>query len=329
MPDYLMRKVLKAKYMKKTMRVLVTGGLGFIGRHLIRELVNRDHEVVVIDNLYHNQKIESFDFGRKIKFVLGDIRDLAFLEKELQGIEIVFHLAALSSIKDACENPEYCFSTNVTGTFNVLMASLKNNVGKIIFTSSREAYGNAKSLPVREDAPLNPVNLYGASKASCEHFCNVFRKNYKMNIIILRLANVYGPDDPGRNRVIPTILRKIKNGEDITINGGSQILDFVWIEDVVKVLVESINQRDNETLNVGSGRGISINDLAEMILKSSKSNVKLIMAPKVSSEVEKFVADISMAGIKPLPLEEGLKKMFKEEKISFSNTCKIDDAKSI
>ncbi|MBU3912752.1 MAG: SDR family NAD(P)-dependent oxidoreductase [Nanoarchaeota archaeon] len=311
------------------MRILVTGGLGFIGRHLVRELVNKNHEVVVIDNLHHNQKIECFSFGRNIKFVLGDIRDLALLEKELCGIEIVFHLAALSSIKDACENPKYCFSTNVTGTFNVLMAALKNKVRKIIFTSSREAYGNAKSLPVKEDAPLNPANIYGASKASCEHFCNVFRKNYKRNITVLRLTNVYGPDDPGRNRVIPTILRKIKNGEDITINGGSQILDFVWIEDVVRVLVESIDKRDNETLNVGSGRGISIKDLAEKIIKSSKSHVRLIKAPKVSNEVEKFVADISKMRIKPFPLEEGLKIMFKEYKVVSSNACEITENENI
>ncbi|MDD5012036.1 MAG: SDR family NAD(P)-dependent oxidoreductase [Candidatus Nanoarchaeia archaeon] len=291
------------------MKVLVTGGLGFIGAHLVNALVKQNHEVTVIDNLYHNQNPETFPFIEKIKFIDGDIRNFELVNQACKNIDVIFHLAALSSIKDSTENPEYCISTNVNGTFNVLKSAFQNKVKKLIFSSSREVYGNAKSLPVKENTPLNPVNIYGTSKVCGESLCNIFAKNYGINLTIFRLSNVYGPNDPGKYRVIPSFIRKIKNNEDLVINGGEQVLDFVWIDDVIKVLLDSIEKYDNEIFNIGGGKGTSIKQLAELVLSVSKSNVSIKYSPPISQEVEKFIADISKIGIIPLELEEGLKKL--------------------
>ena len=288
------------------MKILVTGGLGFIGAHLVNALIKQDHEVAIIDNLYHGQKIEDFAFIKKIKFIQGDIRNLESINQICKDVEIIFHLAALSSIKDSTQNPEYCISTNINGTLNILKSSLKNNVKKVIFSSSREVYGNAKTLPVKEETPLKPINIYGISKACNEHLCNFFSKDHGLNISIFRISNVYGKNDPGKFRVIPSFIRKIKNNEELIINGGEQILDFIWIDDVIQILSNSINKNNNKVFNIGSGKGTSINELAKLMISLSKKNIGIKYSARISQEVEKYIADISKLRIEPTPLEKGL-----------------------
>jgi len=293
-------------------KVLVTGGLGLIGRHLVAELVKKGYEVSVLDNFYHNQKLDEFEFMDKIKMITGDVRDLNMVQ-EASKVDIIFHLAALSNIRESIENPEYCFSTNVNGTFNVLTSAVKNKVKKVIFSSSREVYGNPQSLPVNENAPLNPVNLYGISKVCDEQLCALFRKQHGLNITIFRISNAYGPNDPGKSRVIPSFLRKIKSHQDLEINGGNQVLDFVWIGDVIRVLLDSIGHYDNETLNIGSGNGTTINEIAKLLLSLAGSKSGINYKPGISLEVGKYVADISRIGIKPVALKDGLTELLKKE----------------
>lgn len=289
-------------------KILITGGFGFIGRHLAKSLLENNYEVTIIDNLYHGQKIEEIPFINKVKFINGDIRDKKIVDDACKNIDIIFHLAALSNIRDSLEDPQYCFSTNAMGTFNILSSAVKNNVKKIIFSSSREIYGNSPT-PAKEESPLNPTNIYGVSKVCGEDLCNLFRKNHGLNTTIFRISNVYGPDDPGKRRVIPSFIRNIKNGNDIIINGGDQIIDFVWIEDVIKILLESINKYDGNTLNIGSGHGTTLNELVKLLISLTESKTNIKYNPKISQEVDKFIADISKININPLPLREGLIKL--------------------
>jgi UDP-glucose 4-epimerase len=291
--------------------ILITGGLGFIGRHLVTSLLDKGHNIIILDNLYHNQSPEDFKWIHSVNFIKGDIRDLETVNNATKNIDIIFHLAALSNVRESIENPDYCYSTNVTGTYNILNSAVKNNVKKVIFSSSREVYGNQSILPVKEEAKLIPINIYGATKACAEHLCEIFKRNYGLNISIFRISNTYGPGDPGKSRVIPTFIRKIKNNEEIIVNGGDQIIDFIWIDDVIKFLVDSLDKYSNEKINIGSGKGTSLNDLLDLLIKLMNKNPKIKYNHKILQEVDSYIADISKSGINPLELEQGLKKLLK------------------
>jgi len=301
------------------MKILITGGMGFIGKHLARLLLEEGHEITILDNLNNGQKAENLS---RIKFVKGDVRDAKLIEDVSNDKDIICHLAALANIRKSIENPDYCFTTNVVGTFNVLEAAKKNNVKKVIFSSSREVYGNAPAFPVKESCRIMPYNLYGATKACSEHLCNVYRQEHGLNITIFRLANVYGAGDEVEGRVIPTFIKNINNNEIIAINGGEQILDFVWIDDVTRILAEAIKEYDNETINIGSGRGTTILELAELMKDISGRDVKIAIKPPIKQEVKKFIADISRIGISPFPLEKGLR-------ILLNNALEGNNGKSI
>lgn len=290
------------------MKILVTGAAGFIGHHLANRLVELGHEVTALDNFYYSQKNL---LDRRVKLVKGDIRNLELLKSLCQNQEIVFHLAALANIRESIANPDYCFSTNVLGTFNIMQALKGSRVKKIIFTSSREVYGDAESFPVKENSPLNPINLYGVTKVCGEHIINTLSREIGISRRILRLANVYGKEDSVPGRVIPSFMKAAGEEGEIIIQGGEQILDFVWIEDVLKILLESLNDKSERTINVGSGKGITIKELASEILYlfNNKTKIKTIAPP--AQVVSKFIADIKAMRFIPLNLEDGLRKMIK------------------
>ena len=292
----------------KYKNILVTGGAGFIGSHLVNKLVKENYNITVIDNLYKGKK-ENISNINKIKFVKADIRNFDLLKDITKDQDIIFHLASQSDVRGATKNPDYSFSSNVIGTYNVLQSAKINNVKKIIFSSSREVYGNAQYLPVDEKHPINPFNLYGATKASSEHLCNIFKNNFGLNIIIFRLANVYGHNDVGR--VIPIFIDKIKNNESLPIYGGKQILDFVWIDDVINIFFDSIenNKYLNDIFNIGSGIGTSIGELSKLMIKISNKKIKIKKLPRFEEEVDNFIADIKKIGVKPIYINDGLKKL--------------------
>jgi UDP-glucose 4-epimerase len=277
------------------MKTLVTGGAGFIGSHLVKALVARDYNVCVLDNLSRGKKefIKTFLSNGQVEFIKGDVRDIEIVQKAMEGVKVVFHLAAQSSVLGAVSNIEYSFSTNVTGTFNVLRSASAAGVRRVVFTSSREVYGEALQLPVDESQPLRAKNAYGASKIACEAYCNVFMDSL-FEVPILRLANVYGTRD--RNRVIPIFIGQALQGQPLTLFGGEQVIDFIWIGQVVQVLLEAGFRADwpvDEPVNVGSGVGTSIRDLAEKILQLTQAQVKINVAAPRAPEVVHFVADNS------------------------------------
>jgi nucleoside-diphosphate-sugar epimerase len=281
------------------MRVVVTGGAGFIGSRLVdRLLAERVGEVVVLDNFVRGDRRHLAAHahragGDALRVVEGDIRDSALLHAVFDGADVVHHLAAQSNVMGAVTDVDYSFTTNVVGTFNVLQAAHSCRVKRVVFTSSREVYGEVASLPVLEAAPTNAKNGYGASKAAGELYARVFRSTYGLDVAVLRLANVYGPRD--RDRVIPLWLDAAAGGRDLLVYGGAQVLDFVWVDHVVEALVRAA--RDGvayDAVNVGSGHGTPILDLASRLLEVTGSRSRVDLRPARSVEVTRYVADVGL-----------------------------------
>jgi UDP-glucose 4-epimerase len=274
------------------MRSLVTGGAGFIGRHLIQRLLVEDSaEIRVLDNLRRGQV--STLWNNRVEFVREDIRNVSAVRAALQGVDVVYHLAAQSNVLGAIQDVDYSFQTNVVGTFNLLSTASEMNIRRFIFTSSREVYGETEDLPVRESAPLNPKNAYGASKAAGEFYCRVFAQS-GLETTVLRLANVYGSGD--RDRVIPLFIQNALGGQPLVIYGDRKLLDFVWVGDVVDALLLAQSQSlAGKTVNIGSGCGTTLTELAGRILDITGSSSPLHFAPARSVEVDRFVADIQLA----------------------------------
>jgi UDP-glucose 4-epimerase len=269
------------------MRTLVTGGAGFLGSHLVDALAAGD-EVVVLDNLRRGSlaNLRSKD----VMFIEGDIRDDAAVREAITGVEVVFHLAAQSNVIGAICDPDYSFTTNVVGTYNVLKAAAYAGVRRLVFASSREVYGEPGSIPVAEDAPLSAKNVYGASKIAGEAYCRVWQNATGLECQVLRFANVYGPRD--RDRVIPIWLERASRGEPLELYGGEQVIDFVWVGTAVQALISAVRSELGEPINVGSGMGVTLPHLAHLILEQTGSASKLNNLPARPAEVVRFVADV-------------------------------------
>ncbi|HEX8034188.1 MAG TPA: NAD-dependent epimerase/dehydratase family protein [Ktedonobacterales bacterium] len=289
------------------MSVLVTGGAGFIGTHLVAALVGAGEEVVVLDNLRRGDRAR---VPAGVHFVQGDVRDLPTLREAMRGVRYVFHLAAQSNVIGAVTDSDYSFSTNVVGTFNVLVAARDaGDIERMIFTSSREAYGEVDVLPVGEDRLLNPKNAYGASKVAGEVYCRTFQNTYGLDVSVLRLANVYGSGD--RDRVIPIWLDRALRGKDLELYGGEQVIDFVSVGQVVRALLRVAEMPlHGQPVNVGSGVGTSLRELSARVRALPGVAVGERVLPARSVEVTRFVADVTtmrrVLGLTPPddPLEE-------------------------
>jgi UDP-glucose 4-epimerase len=293
----------------KYQTILVTGGAGFIGSNLVHKLIEDNNKLIVLDSLHRGsiQNLKEYIDSKKIILIKGDIRNQHDINK-IGKVDIIYHLAAQSNVMGSVSDPDYSFSTNVDGTYNILKFASESNVKKFIFASSREVYGNAQYIPVDEKHQLKPLNMYGTTKLAGEILCRHFQ-NRGMDIIILRISNTYGPGD--KDRVIPIFLENIKNKKDLVLYGGNQVLDFIWVEDVVNSIIE-ISQNDKysgETLNIGTGIGTSIVDLAKKILKITHSNCKIMRKEQRDIETKKFISKSSKIKIKTLGLDEGLRKI--------------------
>ncbi|MGZ3677779.1 MAG: NAD-dependent epimerase/dehydratase family protein [Ktedonobacterales bacterium] len=314
------------------MSIVVTGGAGFIGRHLVTRLCESraafgvtDEPIVVLDNLRRGAReaLASLVTQGQVRFVEGDIRDAATLAEVMRGATHVFHLAAQSNVMGAEDDPDYAFTTNVEGTYRVVQAAAHACARRVVFTSSREVYGQPVRLPVAEEAQLAPKNGYGASKAAGEMLCRTAASRGGLEMVTLRLANVYGPGDTGR--VIPLWLECAERGEELLIYGGDQVLDFIWVGDAVDALLraalaprklfaaagilpdEHVEPGFFVALNVGTGRGTAIRTLAERVCEVTGHDVGIRVLPPRTAEVVRFVADIWLMrrtlGLRPeLPL---------------------------
>ncbi|TET65018.1 SDR family NAD(P)-dependent oxidoreductase, partial [Candidatus Bathyarchaeota archaeon] len=253
-------------------RVLVTGGAGFIGSHLVDELVKRGYAVSVIDDLSTGE-VENLQchLDGEVKFFKGDIRDGQLVDELVGGVDAVIHLAAISSVSFSVENPVLTNDVNVNGTLNLLNACVNAGVQRFIFISSCAVYGEPCYLPVNEKHPVKPLSPYAASKVAAEEYCEVFRKGYGLDTVVLRLFNVYGSRQRKEDTYSGVITRFAANlvyGKPLLIYGdGSQTRDFIHVDDVVEAVRLVLESGDvaGETFNVGSGKPTSINELAKLL----------------------------------------------------------------
>jgi len=278
------------------MKTIVTGGAGFIGSHLVDRLARDEWgEIVVLDNLTRG-KMENLLQHRgnpNVQFFPVDIRNYDLLRDHIRGAEVVFHLGAQSNVMGAVADLDYSFTTNVVGTYNVLKAAKECGARRVVFTSSREAYGEPQYLPVDENHPIGSKNTYGASKVAGEMYARVFYNNFGLETAVLRLANAYGPRD--FDRVIPIWLGRTRQGLDLVVYGGKQIIDFVWIDQIVEALVRASKANIiGQPINVGSGQGTPLLNLARRILSLVDSPSQLDIQPARSVEVVRFTAKIDL-----------------------------------
>jgi UDP-glucose 4-epimerase len=275
-------------------KILVTGGAGFIGAHLVHALAEDGDEIAVLDNLRRGrrEKLSAYEQSGQVRFIEGDLRDSDAVRDTMQGVQRVFHLAAQSNVLGAVSDMDYSFTTNVVGTYNVLQAAQAAGVERMVFTSSREAYGEVDRVPVAEDRLLAPKNAYGASKAAGEHYCRAVQNTFGLDVSVLRLANVYGEGD--KDRVIPIWLDRAHRGEDLELYGGDQVIDFVTVDLVVTALRRAADQSLNgQPINVGSGIGTTLKSLATRVQELPGANAGLRLLPARSVEVTRFVADVT------------------------------------
>jgi UDP-glucose 4-epimerase len=302
-------------------KILVTGGAGFIGFHLCKRLSDSSRNLTIYDNL-SSGKIENVKNLPKVHFVKGDILNLKKLCSQ-EKTDLIFHLAAQVVVPYSMENPLEDFETNALGTLNVLEKARKDDA-RMVFTSSAAVYGNPTQLPTREDYGFNPFSCYGLSKVVGEEYCNMYSKQYGLDITILRLANVYGPRCHG---VIHDFFDKISsNSEKLEIIGtGLQSRDFVHITDVVDAFIVSAVSKNTigKTYNIGFGTTTKIVDLAKMILRILKlSDKTAITTTNVSwkGDINTIWFDINRAKkdlqwAPTVTLEESLREMLLERKM--------------
>jgi UDP-glucose 4-epimerase len=288
------------------MKIVVTGGAGFIGSHLVDRLASegQSDEIIVLDNLRRG-RLENIAGQRDnpaVRFCQADIRDEEALAPLFAGADTIYHLAAQSNVMGAVSDVDYSFASNVVGTFNVLKAARAGGVRRVVFTSSREVYGEAQYLPVDEAHPIGSKNTYGASKVAGEMYAQVFHGNFGLETAVLRLSNVYGRRD--FDRVIPLWLGWAAEGRDLLVYGGQLLIDFVPVGLVVEALRRAAMADIVGTpVNIGSGQGTPILKLAERILALVQSPSQLDRRPPRGVEVVRFVADVGrmrdLLGLEP------------------------------
>jgi len=278
------------------MKYVVTGGAGFVGSYLVKLLVNEGHSVIVIDNLVKGTKANLESILDKIEFHQIDIRDYESLKNILKNIDGVFHQAALTVVQDSFDKPEEYSEVNVSGTENIFKLANENNF-KVVYASSSSVYGHQNIMPITENANRNPINPYGQTKLDGEY---LFEKYSKMGtkIIGLRYFNIFGNGQTLEYAgVITKFLDRIKQNESPLIFGnGSQIRDFIYVGDVVMAnLLSMMSDVSNLLVNIGTGKAITILELANMVVEVSGLELKPIFQDPLQGDIEKSHADISLA----------------------------------
>ena len=278
------------------MKYAVTGGAGFIGSHLVKNLVEHGNEIIVIDNLNTGKKKNIEKFSEKINFFKVDIRDFDAIEDILKNIDGIFHEAALASVQDSFRIPDEFFDVNVNGTENIFKIGKKLGI-KVVYASSSSVYGNPIRIPIKESDNKNPFNPYAKTKLEDDKLAEKYAKN-GLKVIGLRYFNVFGPRQSKEYAgVIKLFLERIQQGSSPLVNGdGSQVRDFVYVDDVVNANVLAMESNiDSEFFNIGTNSAISVLDLANTIIKFSGLKLKPIHHPAVPGDVKSTQADITKA----------------------------------
>lgn len=296
------------------MKILVTGGAGFIGSHVTKLLLEKNHQVIVIDNLSHGSK-EFID--KRASFEQIDLLDQPFLERILNGVDLVIHMASLIEVGESVKKPVEFAENNILGTVKLLEAMRISNVKKIIFSSSACVYGDPKKTPITEDDPLEEqANPYGLTKVSMEQFCILYNTLFNFDVTILRYFNPYGPGElhTPETHAIPNLIKATLEKKPVPLYWkGEQTRDFIYIEDLAEAHVAPLNQTGLHIYNVGAETGVKVIDVVKKIFQLVGYEVEIEDKGERKGDVETLVASSKKIkeelGWEPkVDLDEGLKK---------------------
>lgn len=305
------------------MNILVTGGAGFIGRHLVNSFLSQGHNVTIFDNFSNSNMTQMSNIIKNgASFVKGDIANYKSILKHSRNIDFIIHLAAKINVNESILLPELTHKVNVTGTLNLLRACVANGVQNIIAASSAAVYGNTTNISLSENSETVPISPYGASKLAIEHYLQAFSNSHSINSVSLRFFNIYGTGQSITYAgVIEKFMEQIKKNKSLVIYGdGKNTRDFISIDDIVKAVnltMKKITNKKGVIYNIATGRSVSINELAKlMILISGKKIAIVYKNPKIG-DIRYSQASIRLAkkeiGYAPkIMLKDGLEKLMKE-----------------
>jgi UDP-glucose 4-epimerase len=302
-------------------RVLVTGGAGFIGSHVVDRLVNQSYEVRILDNLSAGKlaNIQTHLNSGNVEFVKGDIRDATKVNESLTDVDYVVHMAALVSVPHSVEDPNLTFDINLLGTLNLLRSSIAKQIDRFIYISSCAVCGDPETLPITEQTKTNPISPYAESKLVGERYALGFNERQLLGSVVLRFFNVYGPRQ-GMNDysgVITKFIDQCNQKLPLTIYGdGSQTRDFVNVKDVAQAVLASIesSRAEGEVFNIGTGTVTSITQLAKAIMDLAGSRTDITYLSPRPGDIRGSYADITKAktllGYQPtISLKDGLQDL--------------------
>jgi nucleoside-diphosphate-sugar epimerase len=299
------------------MRVLVTGGAGFIGSNLVDALVERGDDVRVLDNFSTGNRANLERSEAEI--VEGELRSYERVHAAMRGIEVVYHLGALGSVPRSVQDPLTSSAVNVEGTLNVLLAARDEGVRRVIFSSSTSVYGSSRDLPTSESTPPDPISPYGVAKLAAERYCVSFARVYPFETVVLRYFNVFGPRQDPRSQyaaVVPLFITAIAAGEPVTIfDDGDQSRDFTYVDNVVAANLQAAaaDGVSGRIFNVSAGQPATVNELADTIGRLLNKPVERRYLPPRAGDLRDSWADVSEArgalGYEAnVPLEDGLRR---------------------
>ena len=300
------------------MKILIIGGAGFIGKYLVKYLLEKGENVSILDNFSNSDKKSTILFEKNgVKIFEGDITNFDDVSKATKDQEIVIHLAAKISVLESIKNPAETFRINVNGTKNLLTICKNNNIKKVIIASSAAVYGEGeKGIKLKEETKKKPISPYGESKMKMEE---EIKKNNEMNCIILRFFNIYGIGQTSEYAgVITKFLEKIKKNQSLTITGdGTQIRDFVSISDVICSINDAIGYNKSGIFNIASGNKITINELANLMIELSGKKLDIKNMADKQGEIKYSQANILLAKqklgyVSKINLKEGIKKLLEK-----------------
>ncbi|MDP3879216.1 MAG: SDR family oxidoreductase [Dehalococcoidales bacterium] len=313
-------------------KVIVTGGAGFIGSHLADELLRRGYYVTILDDL-STGKMENITLllkNENLEFIEGNITDLPRLRKLFQGVDYIFHMAAIASVPRSIDNPELSHEVNATGTLKVLIAARDSGVKKVVFASSSAVYGDTPVQPKTEDMTPDPQSPYAVTKLMGEHYCHIFHNIWELPTVSLRYFNVYGPGQDSASdyaAVIPKFIEMISQGKPPVIFGdGEQTRDFTYITDVARATILAVESQATGVFNIGNGESTSIEQLAQLSIEiiGKAKNLKPVHTDPRPGDIVHSIADTTRAsgfGYKPqYSLEEGLRETVSRLQVSPSTS---------
>jgi len=280
------------------MRWLVTGGAGFIGSHLVETLVGRGEPVRVLDDFSTGRRENLAMVRGRVEVVEGDVRDRAVVARAMEGVDVVAHLAAVSSVQASLERPVVVWAVNVDGTLNLLEAARAVGVRRFVFASSAAVYGDHTDLPLQEGLPPRPLSPYAASKAAGEALCRAYFASFGLPTVALRFFNVYGPRQDPRSPysgVISIFVDRMRRGLPPVVYGdGHQTRDFVYVADVVEAVLRAAEREEavGEVFNIAGGRQTSVLELVKVLNHVLGTHLEPVFAPPRPGEVRHSLANV-------------------------------------